>query len=141
MNMDDTAKIELPQPDERPASDLLRLPKSTYTGIVLGMALLVAINFLWFSGNLGFAGVNPHPFWLLVLPMAARYGFKGGMVSGVAAGLTLLALTKLGHPKASFHFFDSESLTLPVLFVTAGILLGEIRETQKKTPSGPGRSI
>ena len=112
---------------------LLKLPKSEYTGSILGLAVLVAVNFLWFSHNPGFAGVHPHPFWLVVLPMAARYGFRAGAASGFFAGLTLLGMQQLGHPHQSLRtLLALSNLTLPILLVAGGILLGEIREAQKK---------
>jgi diguanylate cyclase (GGDEF)-like protein len=131
--MDDTPQHMPASTDTRTAPVLLKLPKSEYTGGILGLAVLVAINFLWFSDRLGFRDIHPHPFWLVVLPMSARYGFKAGVASSLLAGLTLLGLQQLDHPQQAWQsWLALSNLTLPILFVTGGILLGEIREAQKK---------
>jgi diguanylate cyclase (GGDEF)-like protein len=133
MIMTDTPQHpELPT-DSQPGAAVPKARISEYTGSVLGLAVLVAANFLWFSGNPGFLGIHPHPYWLVVMPIAARYGFRAGAWSGVLAGLTLLALQRLGHPDLSLtRLLEVDNLTLPILFVCGGILLGEIREAQKK---------
>ena len=39
-----------------------------------GFALLVALNWRFFrEDNWGYFDVNPHPFWLVVVPIAVRY--------------------------------------------------------------------
>jgi len=121
-----------PAAQSEPTPVLLKLPKSEFTGSILGLAVLLAVNFLWFSHNPGFEGVCPHPFWLVVLPMAARYGFRAGAVAGLLSALVLLGLRKLGHPDTSWQTVLALSgLIQPLLFVAGGILLGEIREAQK----------
>ncbi len=111
---------------------LLKLPKSEFTGSILGLAVLSVVNFIWFSNNLGFETVCPHPFWLVILPMAARYGFKSGAFAGVLAGLILLGLRKLGHPGEPWRaLWTLSNMVQPILFIAVGILLGEIRESQK----------
>ena len=131
MIMNETSKIPEHSVQSHPDAGLGNLRKSEYTGSILGLAVLVAANFIWFSGNPGFAGINPHPYWLVVLPIAARYGFRAGAVSGVMAALTLLAMQKLSHPERILsQFLEIENLTLPILFVSGGVLLGELRESQ-----------
>lgn len=131
--MTENSQLALTATDTQTAPVLLKLPKSEYTGSILGLAVLVTINFLWFSDQLGFSGFYPHPFWLVVLPMAARYGFKAGATSGLLAGLVLLGLQQLDRPHQSWRtLLALSNLTLPILFVGGGILLGEIREAQKK---------
>jgi diguanylate cyclase (GGDEF)-like protein len=131
--MNDLNRPPLTVTDKKATPVLLKLPKSEYTGSILGLAVLVAVNFLWFSDRLGFSGFSPHPFWLVVLPMAARYGFKAGATSGLLAGLLLLGLQQLDRPHQSWRtLLALSNLTLPILFVGGGILLGEIREAQKK---------
>ena len=130
--MDETPKTSPPMTPQN-TGGMLRLPKSAYTGTLLGLGTVVAINFLWFAGNLGFEGIHPHPFWLVVLPMAARYGFTAGLVSGTASGLALLGLQLLGGTLPSVErLLDLENLARPIFFVAGGILIGEIREAQKR---------
>ncbi|PIE67158.1 MAG: hypothetical protein CSA23_05235 [Deltaproteobacteria bacterium] len=129
---DATTPIEAPT-DPKNVPTVRRIRTSGVTGIILGLSILAAVNFLWFSNKLGFMGIHPHPYWLVVLPMAARYGFQTGAFSGVLAGLTLLGMQKLGQPDLPLdRLLDIGNLTLPVLFISGGILLGEIREAQKR---------
>lgn len=131
--MNDTTKTAIPTPATLAPSAWSKLPTSAYTGSILGLALLVAVNFLWFAGDPGFVDIHPHPYWLVVVPMAARHGFKAGAAGGVLAGLTLLVMQHLAQSQqAWFQWPARVELTLPILFVTGGILLGEIREAQKK---------
>lgn len=53
------------------------------TGLFLGIASLV--NLYLFPNHYGFLNVSPHPFWLVVIMMSIRYGFREGVV---CAGLT-----------------------------------------------------
>src|SRR5919199_5380839 len=55
-----------------------------YAEIVIGLAVLVAINLLFFrTDNWGFFDANPHPFWLIILPIAVRYGALPAYVAGL----------------------------------------------------------
>ncbi|MBU4388704.1 MAG: diguanylate cyclase [Proteobacteria bacterium] len=111
----------------------MTLKKSEFTEAILGLSLLAAINFLWFRHNLGFSGVNPHPYWIVIVPIAARYGFKGGLWAGFLSGLTMIAMMKLNLPDISMsEFMEIRYFSQPILFITAGIIIGEIREVQKK---------
>lgn len=106
-----------------------------YSGILEGMAglvVLVAINYFWFRNNLGFLGVNPHPYWLIVLVLASWYGFVTGLGVGVLSALTLLAMMKLNQPALELStLFEIKNLGLPLLFVSVGLVVGEIGEIQK----------
>ena len=127
-------KQETPSSTNRgqPTPALLKLRKSKFTGGILGLAVLVVVNFLWFSNDLGFETVCPHPFWLVILPMAARYGFRSGAFSGVLASLLLIGLRKLGHMDEPWQaLWTLSNLVQPILFIAVGVLLGEIRESQK----------
>lgn len=109
--------------------------KGQHSGIVegvVGLALLVAINFFWFRNNMGFLGVNPHPYWIIVLLLAARYGFMTGLGVGVLCAVTLLGMLKLNRPYLAFtDLLEIKNVGQPLLFVAAGLVFGEIRELQK----------
>src|SRR5690348_8045892 len=63
-----------------------------YVEIVIGLGLIVAINLLFFrTDNWGFFDANPHPFWLIILPIAVRYGALPAYTAGLlAAALYIL---------------------------------------------------
>lgn len=102
----------------------------------LGLVLLVAINFLWFGDNPGFIDVAPHPYWLVVIPVAARHGFRSGLFTGFLAGLTWIAMAGLGQPDFVVETFllrlaDPEFFRTPLLFLIAGLVIGEISQIGK----------
>ncbi len=104
---------------------------------ILGLAILVAVNLFWFRDNIGFIGVSPHPYWLAILPIAARHGFRAGASVGLLCGVTLVLMLKLGQPDLGLWAWwskitDPVFLNKPFLFIVMGMILGEISETQKK---------
>src|SRR5215211_7049524 len=69
-----------------------------YAEIVIGLALLVALNVLVFPDHWGYLDIRPHPFWLIVIPVAVRYGRGPGYAAGLLAALTYLALLLVAPP-------------------------------------------
>lgn len=111
----------------------VKIKKSEFVEGLLGLAVIVAINLIWFRGNPGFIGVHPHPYWAVVLPLAARYGFRAGLWTGSLAGLALLAMQVLQQPQLNLlDLIQIRHLGYPLLFMIVGIIIGEIREIQKR---------
>lgn len=101
--------------------------------IILGYAFLTAINFLWFRKNMGFIDVNPHPYWIIILPLAARYGYRAGFWAGVTGGILELTLGYAQQIYMGFSFmFNIAMLKDPLIFLSIGALIGEVREIQKR---------
>ncbi len=106
---------------------------SPYIEGILGLAAIVVINLLWYRGDPGFIETRPHPFWLVILLIAIRYGFKGALWTSFLASATLLAFHKMTQPYMSVvDMIDVQRLTTPILFMVVGIIIGEIREVQKR---------
>lgn len=107
--------------------------KSDIIEILLGYAILIAINLFWFRDNIGFVGVKYHPFWIVILLVAARYGFRGGLMAGLSAAVILLALIKTTNPIITAKtLITYEYLETPLLFIVVGTFLGELRQNQKR---------
>lgn len=101
--------------------------------IILGYAVLTAINFFWFRKNMGYVDINPHPYWIVILPLAARYGYQSGFWAGLTGGLLELVLAYAQQLYMGFSFmFNIAMLKDPMLFLSVGALIGEIREIQKR---------
>ncbi|HHL72781.1 MAG TPA: diguanylate cyclase [Bacteroidetes bacterium] len=100
--------------------------------IVLIALALAGLNQVLQPANPGFIAVSPHPYWLLVLLMASRYGVVQGFVAGaVASGLYLyfgLSSEQLDVSGVSFPHGD---YLLPFLFMFTGGLVGQIRSFYK----------
>jgi len=97
---------------------------------ILGILFLLGINYFWFRKNPGFLGIHPHPYWFVILPIAVRYGFAAGFVSGITASIVQCCIL--------IFFYDNQTLLeafwgepLVFLFVSACIgFVGEIRRTE-----------
>lgn len=96
--------------------------KSYLYEIPLFHAALLIINYLLFPLNLGFADVEPHPFWSGVLIFAFRYGLFAGFFAGVMSAGAFLSLTWFFGER--YLFDDVSFYFLPGCFVLVGILLG-----------------
>ena len=104
-----------------------------FVGGLLGLSLLVVINLLWFGDRIGFLEVHPHPYWIVILPIAARYGFRGGFWTGFLAAGIYVGMLKLGrHDLSLWDLPGTKYLITPVLFLVVGMIIGEIREVQKR---------
>src|SRR5581483_2761586 len=105
-----------------------------YLETIIGLGLIVAINLLFFrTDNWGFFDANPHPFWLVILPIAVRYGALPAYTAGLLAA-ALYILVVIFQPRAAFavDIVSTQAFLDPVLFVVVGGVLGEVREAQKR---------
>ncbi len=98
---------------------------------VLGLAAITALNLLLYRQDPGFSQATPHPFWIVVVLLAVRYGFRAGLVSGLLAGGAYIVLR--AQTVDTLDMVEIKSFALwgrPLLFVAVGVLLGEIRQSQ-----------
>src|SRR5438874_8856294 len=55
-----------------------------FVEMAVGYTAIVLLNLLFFRrDNWGFFDTNPHPFWLVIIPIAARYGALPGYAAGL----------------------------------------------------------
>jgi GAF domain-containing protein len=111
-----------PRPGKKSQSGLL-------VEVLLGFALISAVNIIWFRSNLGFLGVSPHPYWIVVLLLSTRYGFLAGIFCGMLAASVCLALTVLGRQGTTLFELFRMLLGEPLLFILVGAVLGEITQS------------
>ncbi|WP_432736735.1 GAF domain-containing protein [Maridesulfovibrio sp. FT414] len=106
---------------------------SRYFEVVLGLAGVTAINLVFWRSDPGFLNVSPHPFWIVILLTAVRYGFSGGVFSGGLSALILLAFKALSIPDLAVADFKTLSMWgKPILFFVVGTVIGEMRQMQIK---------
>lgn len=98
---------------------------------LLGFSLITAVNVMWFRANLGFVGVSPHPYWVVVLLLASRYGFLAGLFSGVVSAALAVGLSLIGRQGTTIYELWKLLLGEPILFLAVGCILGEISQTLK----------
>ncbi|NDV22095.1 GAF domain-containing protein [Desulfovibrio sp. JC022] len=110
---------------------------SKYYEVLLGLVAITAVNLIFFRHDPGFISVSPHPYWVVVLLTSTRYGFAGGLFSGLMAGLFFLVFNSLSIP--DIELLDFKTLAMwgkPILFFLAGVVLGELRQTHIKEYNG-----
>lgn len=95
--------------------------------IVLILAALVVIDLLAGHGQ-RFWGVNPHPFWIVVLLVSAQYGPAEGLVAAISASAALLLgnLPALEFGQDPYDYAVSIALN-PAMWLVTGLVVGELR--------------
>lgn len=95
---------------------------------MVGMLLLVIVNYLFFPDDPGFLDVSPHPFMFLTILVAARYGTFDGFMTGLMCAVVFCGYyffgRTVGELDASLRWTD---MIPAYLFIILGLLLGEIR--------------
>ena len=110
---------------------------SSYLELMVGLGLLVAANLLWWPERPAFYGTEPHPYWILILPLAVYYGFKQGLAASGVCALLYLSWIWAASPEPNWMlFFSFERLTPAFMFVAVGLILGELRERHHRNEIG-----
>ncbi|MFQ5651601.1 MAG: diguanylate cyclase domain-containing protein [bacterium] len=100
---------------------------------LVGLVLLAAIDLYVVKKSGAFVGVHPHPFWIVVLLLACRYGLVQGVFAGGVAALAYIVLAaRAGVVDFTTFSFPHGPYTLPFFFLLVGGLVGEIRSHYKK---------
>ena len=98
--------------------------------ILFAFVLLDSFNFLFFRCDWGYLNFPLHPYWLVVIFVASRYGLKAGLISSSLAALHLVFfILKALHTKALLEMMIEDGVfLLPAAFIIIGILLGALRQ-------------
>ncbi|CCO24106.1 sensor domain-containing diguanylate cyclase [Maridesulfovibrio hydrothermalis] len=106
---------------------------SKYFEVLTGLIGLTVVNLLFFRSDPGFINVAPHPYWIVILLTASRYGFSGGAFAGIAASVFFLLFRTLALPDLAMTDFKSLAMWgKPILFFLVGVVIGEMRELNIK---------
>lgn len=99
------------------------------------LAIALAADQLLGSGD-RFGGVTPHPFWPIVLLVAAQYGTGEGLFAALASAVAFRAgnLPAEGFGFDSYAYLWSVAAT-PVQWLTAAGVLGELRRRHLRRES------
>jgi len=107
--------------------------RRTLTEIGVLYAIIVPIESA--VGHLGSFGLHPHPYWLIVLPMAAARGVVAGMITATIA-LGLYAVGAMRVIEGGGDLFTYGNMLEPILFYAVAFFTGELRdemELKKRT--------
>jgi GGDEF domain-containing protein len=75
-----------PQEDKR----FIYMRPSAWVEITAFLLIALLIDYLLLDGN-RYAGINPHPFWIIVLLTSVQYGANEGIGAAVLSSIALLA--------------------------------------------------
>lgn len=118
-------RIAMPAVAEAPK--ILGVRRSAVVEIAsfLAVALLIDFAFLDFGR---FAGVSPHPFWMIVLLCAVQYGTTEALVAAAAASAALLVgnLPPQRFGQDLYQWLLDATLQ-PLLWAVAAVVFGELQ--------------
>ncbi len=95
-------------------------------------AVIVAVELLVNGGRVGALGAHPHPYWIVILPMAASRGTVAGILAAmVGTALEIAGLAQAGQLDFT-HLFDLGPFGQGVLFLGAAFFIGEIHDSHAR---------
>lgn len=123
-------------PAERKRNWLLRrISAHAYIGESVGLiGVMSVLNLAYMPAQPGFLGIEPNPFWVPVLLMAARYGFRASLLASILAAASYFALVSLRVREEVISLRDlfSWSYAKPaVLLLLGGVVVGMLVERHR----------
>ena len=107
---------------------IIGIRTSALVEMLIGLVVLTAIDYFFFQGN-RFWDVNPHPFWIVVLLIAAQYGTGEGLLAAILATVFLLLGNMPEQADGQSHYDWLFNLAInPILWLVGGWILGELRQ-------------
>jgi GGDEF domain-containing protein len=106
---------------------LLGFRLSAIIEIIIGLAVLVILDAALGDGN-RYWSWNPHPFWIVILVVAAHYGANEGILAGVLATVFYL-LGNVPEAQADLPQWDHFYAVWknPIWWITMGWVIGSVR--------------
>ncbi len=125
-NSPDPMSHHAPPPRRR---GTMRWWRQTLLELAVLYTLVVTAEILIGDGRIGSFRLHPHPYWLVVLPMAAGRGLVAGLVAA-AVGSVLYAIGAQDSLSADgfLEIFDLDVMLEPLLFHAVGFVVGEFRD-------------
>jgi polysaccharide biosynthesis protein PelD len=100
-------------------------------GVLFG--IIVLIELLTGDRRVGAFGIHPHPYWLVVIPMAAARGLVAGMTAaGFATVLYAFGARQETAVEDLAVLLSLETMLEPVLFLVVSFLVGEFQDVARE---------
>ena len=107
---------------------ILGIRTTALVEMLIGLVVLTLIDYFFFKGD-RYWDVNPHPYWIVVLLMAAQYGTGEGLLAAILATLFLLVGNMPEQADGQSHYDWLFNLAInPILWLVGGWILGELRQ-------------
>lgn len=92
------------------------------------IGILTIINLVWYRHNLGFTGISPHPYWIVILAISIKYEFRQALTVAVLSSIFYTGFLFYNQKIASFsEIFNFEHFRYIMLFIIVGGFIGQIR--------------
>jgi hypothetical protein len=99
--------------------------RKTLVEIAILYAIVIPVELAVSGGRIGSFGIHPHPYWLIVLPIAAARGLVAGLVTAAIASLLYTIGAAQSVADALFTF---KNMTEPLLFFAVAFFTGELHD-------------
>jgi hypothetical protein len=118
-----------------------RIPKTTRASVIeaaVGVGATLGISALCGVPNLGLQAIAPHPVWLVVLVIAARYGTRG---LGVALAIAWGSLALMSGPGGLGRVLDTVAMPIELGALAGAVLVGWIASGNEHRERGLARKM
>ncbi|MHC4847129.1 MAG: hypothetical protein ACYTEG_01595 [Planctomycetota bacterium] len=96
---------------------------------IAALFLIVVPVELSLTGSIGSFESHPHPYWLIVIPMACARGVVAGLLAaGIASMLYAAGALAALDDKVLSEIFEFEHMLEPILFFIVGFFCGELHD-------------
>jgi len=103
--------------------------RRTMTEIGALFLIVVPIELSVTGGSLGSFGFHPHPYWLIVLPLAAARGVVAGLIAaGLASIFYAVGALQALNVKEVAEIFEYTHMLEPILFFIVAFVIGELHD-------------
>ncbi len=106
----------------------IKRTKFYFIETIIMVAMLLATNVFFLTSQPAFENINPNPYWIVVLAIAARYGRHGALFSSVIVSTVFIVHYAFFYGVG--YFYDNPWVLLhPFLFIQVGFIIGEVKTT------------
>ncbi len=114
------------QPEEQ--NTVLGIRSSAVFEIVAFLLIMLVCSFFFGAGD-RFWGVEPHPFWVIIVLVAVQYGTSEGVLAALLSSAVLLFGNMPERVlNQDMYAYAYEIFHLPVLWLISAVVIGELRK-------------
>ncbi|MBY0406707.1 MAG: hypothetical protein K2Q01_03375, partial [Rickettsiales bacterium] len=106
---------------------LFRIRTIAVAEVFLFIGVLVLVNLFYFNGD-RFIGVNPHPFWFVIILISAQYGVGEGVFAVIVATIVFLIGNLRDRAEGEYLYgYLLDVGAQPLLWLISAVILGCLR--------------
>jgi hypothetical protein len=96
------------------------------------LAVITTVNLIWARDNMGFVGVSPHPYWIVIIAVTLKYELRQAMDAVIVSSLMYFLMTILFHGVQPSQFLEFQFFKPIILFIVLGVFGGQVRTGQNQ---------